>query len=165
MDPKFLSYYNFALSYAYTLCKDREHAKDLVQEVYVNFIRKNTFIQDPNYKAFLTTCIKNHFLNSAKKSKKVLDVSEYIEALKEEEIDEELLNKLSKAMKKLPEYLIKVIEQYYIKGLSVKKISELENVPPCTIGTRLFYARKKLKLYISNEKRIRNYRDKVVIQS
>lgn len=127
---------------AFTYLKNMEDAEDIVQDVFVNVIKREFgFESDEHEKAWLIRVTinkcKNHLNSSWIKRKVPLD--EELSYLKEE--DSEVLEYVLA----LPQKYRTVIHLYYYENYSINEIATLLKKKPATIGTWLARGRNLLK--------------------
>lgn len=136
-------YGNMLINLAYSFCRNKTDAEDVVQDVFIKYIQKApNFLSEEHQKAWLmrvtiNTAInyKNTFWN---KNKKSLEDYEMVSASAEtEEIWDDV--------RKLPDKYRIVIDLYYREGLSIKEIAFVLGKSESTVGTQLERGRKKLK--------------------
>jgi RNA polymerase sigma-70 factor, ECF subfamily len=136
------------LSYAASLLKDKDDAKDALQEVFVKFINsQNTFRGECSYKTWLLTITRNYcFSKLRQKSKKTEELVESFLVDDTANIDTNI--SFQDAMKKLSD---DENELFYLKeyaGYSYKEISEILEMNVNTVKTKLFKIRRKLKDFL-----------------
>lgn len=136
-------YGNMLINLAYSFCRNKTDAEDVVQDVFIKYIQKApNFLSEEHQKAWLmrvtiNTAInyKNTFWN---KNKKSLEDYEMVSVSAEtEEIWDDV--------RKLPDKYRIVIDLYYREGLSIKEIAFVLGKSESTVGTQLERGRKKLK--------------------
>ncbi|GAA0182298.1 sigma-70 family RNA polymerase sigma factor [Clostridium sediminicola] len=128
---------------AYSQTKDRYHAEDVFQEVFLRLIRKRPEFENKKHlKAWLIrvtiNCSKNIFLSSHFKKRAELN-SEIVDNK-----DEFEKSQLYDAVMALPKKYRTVIHLYYYEGYLVKEIAALFNKKEATIKTNLHRGRKLL---------------------
>ena len=126
--------------------KDRMLAEDAVQETFVRAWRAD-FRQECSEKTFLTRIAINickNYLRTPWHTRRAS--AELLDQLTTQipDIDDTLL----RAVLSLSQAHRAVILLYYYQGFSVNEISEILSIPSATVSTRLFRARKKLRLML-----------------
>ena len=127
--------------YLYSLCKSRETAEDLMQEVFLKALLSLPD-QNENLRAWLYKVARNACFNELRNRKRELQ-SEHIEdisasareSLQENSSDnlvDELIRSeqrrfLYEAMLKLPDRQREILELFYFSELSIKEIAECRN--------------------------------------
>lgn len=130
---------------AYSQTKDRYHAEDVFQEVFLRLIKKRpTFENESHLKAWLIrvtiNCSKSIFLSSHFKKRAVLDES--IEDTKHIVTED---SHVYEAVMTLPKKYGRVIYLFYYEGYSVREIANILQSKEATIKTQLARGRKYLK--------------------
>lgn len=146
---------NKLFAFAYKLTKDESKAKDLVQEAaFKAYKNLSKFKEGTNFKAWISTILRNTFINNYRRAK--------VRNLSSEPVDEVIYkvddqyytsNKgtVNVEMKELhtiiqdlkPKYRIPFVMQY--KGFEYAEIAEQMDIPIGTVKSRLFVARKQLQ--------------------
>ncbi len=145
--------------YAFTLTRDNEQAKDLLQETMFRALaNKDKYNAGTNLKAWVYTIMRNIFINDYRKRSKYSIVSD-------ESQNEYLLNSKQMAVKneadrnlqmkdilmkinKLPEIFKQPFMMYY-EGYKYNEISDILTVPLGTIKSRIHFSRKMLQQQLS----------------
>lgn len=133
---------------AYTQTKDKYHADDVFQEVFLRLIRKKPEFQSESHlKAWLIrvtiNCSKSIFLSSH--YKKQAELSKDIEDTQDIfEVDSEVYEAV---MSLSPKYS-RVIYLYYYEGYCIKEIAEILNKKEATIKTQMARGRDHLKMIL-----------------
>ncbi len=163
-------------AYALALSKDRDLARDLVQETYLKAMQHYSRYRDQNMRAWLFKILKNTFLNWAKRKsahptesfseeihyeepakKYPIPAQQWQEAHFRELFSDELFVSL---MQLPPEYR-EVLLLREIEDFSYEEISELLNIPVGTVRSRLHRARQALfKLLMKYPKFARQFAEK-----
>ncbi len=141
-------------SFALSLTKDMEDAKDLFQETVFKALKnKDKFRIGTNFKAWIMTLMRNTFINNYRRKKRsqtdlaptdsyVFATSSNVEANKGESnlATEELMGLLDS----IDEKLRTPFWMYYL-GMSYQEIADALETPLGTIKSRIFFARKELQ--------------------
>jgi RNA polymerase sigma-70 factor (ECF subfamily) len=142
-------------AFAYKLTKDDSKAKDLVQEAafkaYKNLAR---FKPGTNFKAWISTILRNTFINNYRRKKVRNITSEPVSTIMHKvdsehytdnegvvNVETQELYSIIQDLK--PKYRQPFIMQY--KGYEYSEIAEKMDIPVGTVKSRLFVARKKLQ--------------------
>lgn len=157
-----LRYSEMVYRLAYSLVKDRYDADDIYQEVFTNYIRKNSQFESKEHeKAWFirvtVNCCKN-FWKSAWQSRTeglmeaVQKNREDMFAGTEESADKEAQNlAMIEQVKLLPEKYRIVIHLFYYEDMSVEEIGKVLKSKPSTIRTQLTRARRLLEKRLKEE--------------
>ena len=127
---------------AYFQCKNRHDAEDIVQEVFIKYMKKKpSFVDEDHERAwFLRTTInlsKDYFKSFwNRKTQAIFDnIPYYMEE------NNDLLNMIYE----LPYKYRVVIQLYYMEGYSLEEISEILHKNLSTVKTRVRRAKELLK--------------------
>jgi RNA polymerase sigma-70 factor, ECF subfamily len=150
--------YKKMYSYAFKFTQDNDKAADLLQNSVMTAYRFfDKFEPGTNFAAWLTTIIKNQFINStrsAKIEKKTSsysqDGNEYLIEKKEfstssHEYEEDFNDEIRMALKRLSKEFREVIMLCDIENYADYEVAEMLGIPNGTVKSRLFKARNKLK--------------------
>ncbi|MFK8104065.1 MAG: RNA polymerase sigma factor [Saprospiraceae bacterium] len=141
--------------FAYNLTKDKSAADDLFQETALNAFRhRKGYRPNTNFKAWLSTIMKNVFINQYRKNKRR-------RALQDNTPEDYFLNRAGGATDNEGEMnmnmeevlkLINSLEESYrtpflmaYQGYKYDEIQQAMNLPLGTIKSKIHYARKILK--------------------
>lgn len=146
-------------AFAMKLTKDRENAKDLLQETLMRaYANKDRFTTGTNFKAWVTTIMRNCFINEYRKRRTRNKVEQPLEENTEFAVKKAVNNEAGTVimMKELRHMLDNLgdnhrvpFEMFY-NGYEYQEISEQLNLPMGTVKSRIFFARKKMKNMIVN---------------
>jgi len=148
--------HNLLKGFAMKLTKNYEDANDLLQETSLKaYTYRNQFKEGSNLRAWLSTIMRNTFINHLRRVKRRLtihdgtDTSYYINnsLLKPERNTGEsnvMLEELESIIESLDDSLKTPFLMYY-QGYKYNEISQKLNKPLGTIKSKIFFARKELK--------------------
>jgi RNA polymerase sigma factor (sigma-70 family) len=154
----FTSHTNFLRAYALKLTRDRNLADDLYQETALKaFKNKNTFKENTNMKGWLSTIMKNSFINYFRKNKrnKVFTSKEdyLLNYAEKTDINNGEININVAEINRMIYTLEDGIKRPFImayQGYQYNEIQEaMGNLPMGTIKSRIHQARKILKHQIT----------------
>lgn len=149
-------YIDKASRIAIAILKDKEFAKEVVQETFIRVYKSfSTFDQSKQFEPWFYRILTNECNRFLKKQKKLVDFKEYTEDMDVQEVEEEDYEELNIAIQNLKDiYRIPLILKY-LKGFSEKEIAETLDINQNTIKTRLYKAREILreKLIIRESRR------------
>ncbi len=142
-------------SFAYSLTKNVEDAKDLFQETaYRAMTNRDKFRAGTNFKAWLFTIMKNIFINNYRKKVKantIMDSTEnqfYINspmvAIPNRAESEMMMQELNQMVAELDESIQVPFVMHY-QGFKYQEIADDLELPLGTVKSRIFFARKELK--------------------
>jgi RNA polymerase sigma-70 factor, ECF subfamily len=149
--PLFDQLYNFAR----WLTQDASEAEDLVQETYAKALRGfSSFRTGTNFRAWIYRILRNAFLSSRTglKAAPVLDEETSVDAMAApsptpetvliEQADREMVQQ---ALEELPVHFREILLLCEVEEMSYQEIAETLAIPPGTVMSRLFRARKALR--------------------
>lgn len=142
-------------SFAYSLTKNVEDAKDLFQETaFRAMTNRDKFRPGTNFKAWLFTIMKNIFINNYRKKMKAntimdsTDNNHYInsgsQVVRNDSGSNILMQELHNMIDHLDETL-KVPFVMHYEGFKYQEIADQLELPLGTVKSRIFFARKELK--------------------
>ena len=142
-------------SIALRLTRDREAAKDLIQETVLKaYSNREKFAEGTNLKAWLYTIMKNTFITNYQRTVKrntFIDTSDNLHFLHSNNNIIENQAYSNFAMKDIREAVDRLEDVYRIpfmmhfKGFKYFEIAEKLNIPIGTVKNRIHIARKELK--------------------
>ena len=151
--------YAFLSPFAINLTRDKESAKDLVQEtIYKAIANREKYINGTNIKAWLYTIMRNIFINDYRKKAKqhvIFDATpnDFLLDYNQSSISNLAESKLRlKEIEEAVYYLPSIFKQpflLYFDGYKYHEITEILHEPLGTIKSRIHFARKLLKKKIS----------------
>jgi len=144
------------LGSAYRLCRDRDHAEDLVQETFYYALKNFHQLKDHNKcKYWLFSILRNLFLKDIERKKNwiELEFDSVCESLHDNNrmnpehdfLQSEIKNNMQLALDNLDERLKFPIILFYFEGRSYKEISDILNIPIGTVMSRIARAKVYLK--------------------
>lgn len=151
---------NLLQSFAYSLTKNTEDARDLYQETaYRAITNREKFRPGTNLKAWLFTIMKNIFINNYRKKVKantIMDTTDnqyYINsgdnAIGNKAESSIMMKELTRMIDTLDES-IRVPFLMHYQGYKYQEIADYLELPLGTVKSRIFFARKDLKVQIKN---------------
>lgn len=150
IDQLFSQYYNEALLYSVSLCRNRTVAEDIVSNAFFKALcMSDDSIRE--FKPWLLTVCRNEFISICRKGSRFTgeDIPENI-ADDREEVIESIIRKeeyrsLYHAIDLLPELQREVVMLFYFSGLPIKSISEVIGKSETNTKVLLYRAREKLR--------------------
>ena len=150
---------NFLKPFAFTLTRDNELARDLMQEtLYRALANKEKYRVGTNVKAWMFTIMRNIFINNYRrkaKQKTIFDSTpnDYLldthqGAIANNAENSMMLKDIQKAIHDLPDIFRKPFEMFF-EGYKYNEISDILQEPLGTIKSRIHFARKLLKEQIA----------------
>ncbi len=144
-------YYQGLIGFVYSLIKDEEVAKDIVNDVFLKLWDKRKELKpDKSIKSYLFTIAKNHALNYLKHQSviKQYEQRHYCESDTEDQDWNEYENKLEKVrliFSSLPEQQQAVVRKCCVEGKKYKDVASELNISVSTVKTHLLRAMKFLR--------------------
>lgn len=138
-------YFDMIYRLAFSQTKNREHTDDVVQEVFLRFIKSDkSFESDEHIKAWLVRVTLNcsHSVFSSSWYKKTVPLAE-----NENELifDSAEKSDVYYAVAELPQKYRAVIHLFYYEDMSIEEISKYLKINPSTIKSQLSRGRKLLR--------------------
>ena len=153
-------YQKLVFSVAFRIVMNRTDAEDLVQSIFIRvFGGLKTFVPGTDFKSWLYTIAFNTSLNAQKQAKRQQTVARKAsaEAPQSDRSDpgaglmsNEAREVIEEAIGQLPEEQRVVLHLRLREGLTHEEIAKIVKVPPATVTSRLFLARKKLERLLRN---------------
>lgn len=147
-------------AFAMKLTRNKANAKDLLQETLCRaYKNKNRFNLGTNFKAWITTIMRNNFINDYRKQKTrnrveapIEDFGYFIENKSVEGNANSII--MMKELTNLVDSLSNEFKQPFVMfkdGYHYDEIAKIMNIPIGTVKSRIFFARKKLKGMIKHQ--------------
>lgn len=149
IDELFRRYYNEALLYVMTLCRNRTVAEDVVSAAFFRALESaDDSIRD--FRPWLLAVCRNEYLSQLRKtSRESGEASEELAAESEQMIEsiirQEEYRALYRAIDTLNESQKEVITLFYFSGLSVREIAQVTGKSETNAKVTLCRAREALK--------------------
>ncbi|MCB0639745.1 MAG: RNA polymerase sigma factor [Lewinella sp.] len=149
---------NLLQSFAYSLTKNSEDARDLYQETaFRAMTNRDKFRPGTNFKAWLFTIMKNIFINNYRKKMKantIMDSTDNLYYINSGSVTIDngaeskiMMKELTKMIDKLDDS-IRVPFLMHYQGYKYQEIADYLDLPLGTVKSRIFFARKDLKAQI-----------------
>ena len=144
------------LGFSMKLTRDVNNAADLMQESFLKaFECMERFEEGTNFKAWMSTIIRNTFINGYRKAKVRINNADRVYNLSPSHSENSgysslEMERISKYIDQLPEDQAKPFMMYF-EGYQYDEIADLMQVPIGTIKSRIFYARRFLKGVLGGE--------------
>ena len=156
IDQLFSQFYNEALLYTISLCRNRTIAEDIVSNA---FYKALTLADDSirDFKPWLLTVCRNEFISICRKSSRFTgeeipeDLADDREEVIEGIIRREEYRSLYRAIGLLPDTQKEVVTLFYFSGLPIKSISEITGKSETNIKVLLCRARDKLRTIMEED--------------
>ena len=157
IDQLFSQYYNEALLYTISLCRNRTVAEDIVSNA---FFKALTLSEDSirAFKPWLLAVCRNEFISICRKNSRFTgeeipeDLADDQEEVIEGIIRKEEYRSLYRAIGLLPDTQKEVVTLFYFSRLSIKSISEITGKSETNVKVLLCRARDKLRSIMEEDK-------------
>ena len=150
IDQLFSQYYNEALLYSISLCRNRAMAEDIVSNAFFKALSmSDDSIRD--FKPWLFTVCRNEFISICRKNSRFTgdEIPENFADDREEVIESiirmEEYRSLYHAIDLLPEMQREVVMLFYFSGLPIKSVADVIGKSETNIKVLLYRAREKLR--------------------
>ena len=136
--------------------KDKEKAKDVVQDTYEKLWLKVSELPSTNAKSYMFTTAYRTMIDMFRRDKKQtrMEEGEYDDALSHNRQYSDLKAILNEAVSKLPEIQRMVVMLRDYEGYSYKEIGEMTNLGESQVKVYIFRARIFLKNYIGDIEKV-----------
>lgn len=155
---------NLLFSYALRLTRSRQDAEDLVQETTMKAFRhREKFAPGTNFKGWISTIMRNTFINQYRKQKTRQHINQPVEDLTRVIENKNVINNSGEQnlrMEELKLMMSSIRDIYtvpflmYYQGYEYKEIAEKLSVPIGTVKSRIFQARIKMKSMIQTRQAV-----------
>lgn len=149
VDDFFRKYYNDAILYTLTLCRNKEHAEDIVSTAFYKALATNDDVQ--SFKPWLLTVCRNEYFTLCRKNSKYSGeeipetVADESESAADAIIRAEEYKALYKAISLLKSDQREAILLFYFSGLQIKDIAGVLGVSEANVKVLLYRGRESLK--------------------
>jgi RNA polymerase sigma-70 factor (ECF subfamily) len=134
----------------YRMMNTREEAEDILQETFAEaFLRLDTYRFESSFGAWLKRITVNKCINALKKRKALLVQVENLPESVSEEDDEEIpglsVERVQRAMEKLPEGYRVIFSLYLLEGYDHAEISQIMGISEATSKSQYSRAKQRIK--------------------
>ena len=171
-NDRFFSLTSLLRSFALSLTKNSEEAKDLFQETAIRALsNREKFIPGTNFKAWVFTIMKNIFINNYRKKMKSNTLYDHTDNMyylnnavstNNQAESEILIDELLQMIETLEDG-IRIPFVLHYRGFKYQEIAKELDLPLGTVKSRIFFARKELKERIrQNYKEINEFQERLI---
>ena len=157
IDQLFSQYYNEALLYSISLCRNQTVAEDIVSNAFFKALSMSDH-SIREFKPWLLTVCRNEFISICRKESRFTgeDIPEDLADDREEVIESiirrEEYRSLYRAIELLPDAQQEVVMLFYFSGLPIKSIAEVTGKSEANTKVLLYRAREKLRMLMEEYK-------------
>ena len=146
--------------FAMSLTRNREDARDLVQETYLKALTyREKFLNNTNFKAWVYTIMKNSFINNYRRSVRentTFDNTRDLYYLNSSNQGNDSSPETSLTAAEIQSHIdnldedLRIPFQMHHEGYKYKEIAEEMNIKIGTVKSRIFFGRRKLMETLQN---------------
>ena len=152
-DELFDRYYERLMTFVSGIIRDRENAKDIIQETFIALSRKRAdFDKLSDIHSFLYVAARNRCIDYMRVRKRItereqrfINAANDADELNNDLLDGDFLQALHASVENLPQRSREVIVLYYMQELKYREIAEKLNISDRTVENLLSQALKKLR--------------------
>lgn len=136
---------------AYLWVKDRDVARDLVQEVFEKALKNENKLRElENPVGWMVRCLKNESLHHHRSKRKFVSINDMeFQAENEEQIELEVeFNRVFLFLDAIPEKQREIFQLREVEGLTYEEISDYLEISLDQVKVNLHRARKALREYL-----------------
>jgi RNA polymerase sigma-70 factor (ECF subfamily) len=129
---------------SFQITKDKDAAKDIVQDFFIYFWKKEQEINiTSSFKSYSSKAVKNLSLQYLEKTKQIVSIEkntfipDFDEQTNFEKIDESRISKVMKLLYQLPEARRNIFISHVINNNSYSEIAENQNISINTVKTQM----------------------------
>jgi RNA polymerase sigma-70 factor (ECF subfamily) len=157
VDQLFSQYYNDALLYSVSLCRNRTVAEDIAGNAFFKALSmSDDSIRE--FKPWLLTVCRNEYISICRKERRFTgeeipeDLADDREEVIESIIHREEYRSLYRAIDLLPDAQKEAVMLFYFSGLSIKNIAEVTGKSEANTKVLLYRARERLRALMEEYK-------------
>jgi RNA polymerase sigma-70 factor (ECF subfamily) len=136
--------------YAFSLCRNRPMAEDLVQETFMRAWRFLDSLRDEKKaKSWLMTTLRREFARQFERYQPRFDDVELEQIAGSDGVNAEVLA-VRRGLAKLPDKYREVLTLQVIGGYTGEEMAVMLELPRATVNTRLFRARQQLRVILED---------------
>lgn len=129
---------------SFQITKDKDAAKDIVQDFFIYFWKKKQDINiTSSFKSYSSRAVKNLSLQYLEKTKQIVSIEkntfipDFDEQTNFEKLDENKISKVMKLLEQLPEIRRNIFISHVIDNNSYSEIAENQNISINTVKTQM----------------------------
>ena len=145
----FRAWYGLLVIYAHRFLRDKMEAESVVQTVFINLWERRKTLKIKHIKNYLKVAVRNRCVNQLNRRKQHQSLDERWDLAAAEPDDElpneALLEKINRAIDRMPPQRQKIFKMGRFEGLRYKDIATLLSISPKTVETQMSKALKYLR--------------------
>lgn len=154
LETLYKKYYNQAMLYVYSFCRNRSLAEDIVAEAYLKAFRSIDEERD-SFKFWLFKVCRNCYFDYVRKAKRNQQIDD-VEIRSDEDLVSDVIKNeeyvaLYNAISLLKGNYQETIRLFYFDGMSVREIAGITEMSEDNVKVVLYRARQKLKSILEGE--------------
>ena len=134
--------------FAYSMCKDRDDAQDIVQDAFSKLWEKKDQVNPAKVKSYLYTTAHHKVIDMFRKNKRFQKMEETPTHLTTHQQNHDLKSILDEALNTLSDIQKSVILLRDYEGYNYEEIAEVTGLNLSQVKVYIFRGRQKLKNYI-----------------
>lgn len=136
--------------FAFSLCKNKDDARDVVQEAFASLWEKRDSVDPQKVKSYLFTTVHHKVIDLFRRGNRYQGIDAQVARLSTIQGTPELQEILHEALNTLPEIQRSVVLLRDYEGYNYEEIAEITNLSLSQVKVYIFRARQKLKSYIGS---------------
>lgn len=154
-----LAMQDYLMNFACMLTSDREEARDLLQDTTLKVLdNESKYKENINLKGWLSTIMRNIFINNYRKRKRRPTIVDQTDELYHINMSEAAVGETPEdvySTQEIYEILSGFSDAYrvpfemHVRGYKYVEISEYMHLPVGTVKSRIFFARRRLRLLLT----------------
>lgn len=134
--------------FAYSMCKDRDDAQDVVQDAFSKLWERKDQVNPEKVKSYLFTTVHHKVIDLFRKNKRFQHMDEMPSHLTTQQHNHDLKEVLDEALSTLSEVQKSVILLRDYEGYNYEEIADITGLNLSQVKVYIFRGRQKLKNYI-----------------
>ncbi len=134
--------------FAYSMCKDRDDAQDVVQDAFSKLWEKKDQVDPLKVKSYIFTTAHHKVIDMFRRNKRFQKMEDSTFHMTTHQKSHDLKEVLDEALNTLPEIQKSVILLRDYEGYNYEEIAEIAGLTLSQVKVYIFRGRQKLKSYI-----------------
>ncbi len=133
-------------------CGSEDAAHDLAQECWLGIVKRLGSVRDPSrFRSFAFSVLHRRGANHLRKIYRDREGEAKLDVMPQETSSPPETIAIAQAFAALPPDQRLAAHLYFVEGLTLVEIAEVQSIPEGTAKSRLFHARRKLKAALSQD--------------